>query len=127
VNVVCDEPQVGTGTVPAVLAVTDPRLAIVRFHGRNAKTWYMKAETTAQRFDYLYSRAELGEWVAPIRQQLEAEADEVHLLMNNNRSNYAVRNALDLMDLLELPMPELDEHGVPRPMLQGKAQQMRLF
>jgi len=34
-HVVVDAPQIGSGTVPAVLAVTDPALAIVRFHGRN--------------------------------------------------------------------------------------------
>lgn len=113
VNVVCDEPQVGSGTVPAVVAVTDPRLAIVRFHGRNAGTWYIKAETTAQRFDYLYSRDELREWVESVRKVLAPEAEEVHLLMNNNRANYAVRNALDLMELLDLPVPPRDERGVP--------------
>ncbi|HYF91919.1 MAG TPA: DUF72 domain-containing protein [Symbiobacteriaceae bacterium] len=128
VNVICDEPQVGSGTVPAVVAVTDPRLAIVRFHGRNAKTWYIKAETTAQRFDYLYSREELQGWVGPV-QELAAEADEVHLLMNNNRANYAVRNALDIMSLLGLPVPELDERGVPTPPRQagGKPEQLKLF
>jgi len=127
--VVCDEPQVGSGTVPPVVAVTDPRLAIVRFHGRNAKTWYIKAETTAQRFDYLYNREELQGWVGPIQDELEPEADEVHLLMNNNRTNYAVRNALDLMDLLHLPVPERDERGVPfaEPRRPEKPQQMRLF
>lgn len=115
VNVICDEPQVGSGTVPPVVAVTDPRLSIVRFHGRNAKTWYMKAETTAQRFDYLYSREELQEWATTVREQLEPEADEIHLLMNNNRANYAVRNALDIMGLLALPLPPLDAGGVPVP------------
>src|SRR5690606_5363520 len=102
VHVACDAPQVGSGTVPRVVAVTDPRLAIVRFHGRNARTWYIRAETTAQRFDYLYSKEELAEWLPAIRDVLAREAAEVHLLMNNNRANYAVRNALDLMELLGL-------------------------
>lgn len=128
VNVVCDEPQVGSGTVPPVVAVTDPRLAIVRFHGRNAKTWYIKAEKTAQRFDYLYSREELAGWVGPVQQQLAPAAEEVHLLMNNNRSNYAVRNALDLMELLGLPTPPRDERGVPIPEPRsGSPEQLRLF
>lgn len=128
VNVVCDEPQIGSGTVPAVVAVTDPRLAIVRFHGRNAQTWYIKAEKTAQRFDYLYSREELQEWVAPVRQQLEPHAEEVHLLMNNNRANYAVRNSLDLMELLGLSTPERDERGVPAIAPgRGKSHQLKLF
>ncbi len=129
VNVVCDEPQVGSGTVPPVPEVTDPRLSIVRFHGRNAQTWYIKAEKTAQRFDYLYSREELQGWVEPIRTQLAPAAEEVHLLMNNNRANYAVRNALDLMELLDMATPPRDDRGVPRferPAPKG-AQQLRLF
>lgn len=129
VNVVCDEPQIGSGTVPAVVAVTDPRLAIVRFHGRNAGTWYMKAESTAQRFDYLYSRDELREWVEPIRSLLEPAAAEVHLLMNNNRANYAVRNALDLMELLDLPVPPRDGTGVPvsAPVRPSGPEQLKFF
>jgi uncharacterized protein YecE (DUF72 family) len=127
VNVVCDEPQVGTGTVPAVVAVTDPRLAIVRFHGRNAHTWYIKAEKTAQRFDYLYATEELQEWISPIQTVLAAQADEVHLLMNNNRANYAVRNALDLMELLGISVPTRDQQGVPIRWDSARPQQSRLF
>jgi len=128
VHVACDAPQVGSGTVPRVVAVTDPRLAIVRFHGRNAKTWYIKAEKTAQRFDYLYSKEELAEWLPPIREILAPAADEVHLLMNNNRANYAVRNALDLMSLLGLPTPPRDDRGVPLPPEQSRRpEQLRLF
>ncbi|MGE5673095.1 MAG: DUF72 domain-containing protein [Mycobacterium leprae] len=129
VHVVCDEPQVGSGTVPAIPAVTDPRLSIVRFHGRNARTWYMKAENTGQRFDYLYNREELQEWATRVHDELEPEAAEVHLLMNNNRANYAVRNALVLMELLGLPVPPLDDRGVPLPP-PGKApkpEQVRFF
>ncbi len=128
VHVTCDAPQVGSGTVPRVVAVTDPRLAIVRFHGRNARTWYIRAETTAQRFDYLYSKEELAEWLPAIRDVLAREAAEVHLLMNNNRANYAVRNALDLMELLGLPTPPRDARGVPLPPEKpGRTEQMRLF
>ncbi len=128
VHVVCDAPQLGSGTVPRVVAVTDPRLAIVRFHGRNAKTWYIRGTTSQQRFDYLYSREELAEWLQPIREVLAPAAAEVHLLMNNNRSNYAVRNALDLMSLLGMPTPPRDARGVPLPPEEARRpQQLRLF
>ncbi len=112
VHVICDEPQVGSGTVPLITAVTNRQLAMIRFHGRNAGTWYKPARTTAERFDYLYSRAELQSFV-PLVADLAGQAAEIHLLMNNNRANYAVRNALDLMNLLGLAVPSLDERGVP--------------
>ncbi|MBC7237733.1 MAG: DUF72 domain-containing protein, partial [Chloroflexi bacterium] len=80
---VVDEPQLGSGSVPTVLEVTNPELTLVRFHGRNYKKWYARVETTAERFDYLYSEEELREWVPNIK-KLAEEARELHLLFNNN-------------------------------------------
>jgi uncharacterized protein YecE (DUF72 family) len=92
---VVDEPQVGSGSVPTVLAVTMPELVIVRFHGRNAQKWYAKVERTGDRFDYLYSEAELQAWVPKVA-ELAQGAQEMHLLFNNNNQDYAVRNARQL-------------------------------
>ena len=104
-----DAPQVGSGTAPPVLAVTTPRLALVRLHGRNRRTWYIRdAGSSGDRFDYLYSPEELAEWVPAIR----AVADRgvpVHVLLNNNRSNYAVVNAFDIAALLDIPLPRPPE------------------
>lgn len=121
VHVICDAPQVGTGTVPRICAVTTPHLSILRLHGRNRATWYKKAERTADRFDYLYDRAELTELAAEVA-ELAGETDEFHVLMNNNRANYAVRNALDMMECLGLPVPPRDERGVPAPEPSGPVQ-----
>lgn len=111
-HVIVDEPQVGSGSIPQVMAVTNRRLAIIRFHGRNAQTWYIKGEKSADRFNYRYSMDELQGFASPVR-SLAEEVDEVHLLMNNNRGNYAVHNALDLMQILGQPTPPRDERGMP--------------
>src|SRR5487761_228884 len=111
-----DAPQLGSGTAPPHLAVTSPRLVLVRFHGRNYQTWYRKVATTGERFDYLYPPQVLREWVPGI----EAAADRgvpVHVLMNNNRSNYAVVNAFDMAHLLELGPPR-----PPEPILRRMAE-----
>ena len=94
-----DGPQGFRSSMPPVAAVTDPELAIVRFHGRNTESWKEPGLTAAQRFNYLYSREELGEWVPRVR-DLAAEAKEVQLLMNNCHGDQAVRNAADFVDLL---------------------------
>jgi uncharacterized protein YecE (DUF72 family) len=104
---VVDEPQVGSASVPTVLAVTNPDLSVVRFHGRNAKTWYKKVENTGERFDYLYSDPELEQWV-PNVSELAREAGEIHLLFNNNRANYAVRNAHRLTGILQESLPDIE-------------------
>ncbi|HLK12552.1 MAG TPA: DUF72 domain-containing protein [Candidatus Binatia bacterium] len=94
-----DEPQGTRASVPPVAAVTSPALAVVRFHGRRRETWDRRGVSTTERFDYLYSAAELAEWVAPIR-RLAAETRTVCVLMNNCRRESAVRNAKELAELL---------------------------
>ncbi len=85
--------------LPRLFAVTNPELFIVRFHGRADDTWASGAPTAAERFRYLYSRAELEELTRPVREHV-TEARESHLLMNNCYRDYSVRNAAELRDLL---------------------------
>jgi uncharacterized protein YecE (DUF72 family) len=104
--VMVDEPQVGFGSVPPLVAVTSPDLAMVRFHGRNAAAWYVKdATSSADRFDYLYHPRELAEWTSRI-QEVSQHVAELHVMTNNNRQNYAVVNAFDLAKLLDVPLKQ---------------------
>lgn len=83
----------------SVFEVTDPRLAIVRFHGRNLEGFTRRGASVIERFDYLYLPDELAPWVAPIERVAE-RAREVHVVFNNCVRNYAVLNAKDLAVLL---------------------------
>jgi uncharacterized protein YecE (DUF72 family) len=82
-----------------VLAVTDPSLAVVRFHGRSDATWDVKTTSAAERFKYFYSDKELRAWV-PRLETVSQQAERVHALMNNCYQDYGVRNAARLQDLL---------------------------
>jgi uncharacterized protein YecE (DUF72 family) len=95
-----DEPQGHKSSVPPVAEVTSPALAYVRFHGRRGETWEQSGVTVQERTRYLYSREELEEWVPKVK-ELAAGASEVHVLMNTNYLDYAVRNARQLKQLLE--------------------------
>ena len=88
-----------SNVVPRIAAVTHP-VAYVRFHGRNWKTWNIKGTTSADRFDWMYSREELGEWVEPLA-ELAGQAEEVYALFNNNKNDYAPRSATILRSLLD--------------------------
>jgi uncharacterized protein YecE (DUF72 family) len=99
--VAVDEPNVAYGGVPPITAVTDPELAIVRFHGQNAGGW-RRGASVAERFDYLYRPNELRAWVGPVR-QLADGARRVHAVFNNCVRDYAVLNAKGLAVLLEAP------------------------
>ena len=81
-----DEPQIGSGSVPPVVLVTDPHFAMTRFHGRNRKMWYAKnLKSSRDRFDYLYSRAEMAEWAERIERIAgQLQGSEVHVITNNN-------------------------------------------
>jgi uncharacterized protein YecE (DUF72 family) len=115
-----DAPRTRASNVlPTLPAVTHP-VAYVRFHGRNARTWNIRAEKSWQRFDWMYSAEELGEWVGPLR-ELASAADEVYAMFNNNRDDFAPRSAAILRGLL-------DEAGVPaRGGLEPPPRELTLF
>jgi uncharacterized protein YecE (DUF72 family) len=97
-------PTRATNVLPPVAAATH-RVAYVRFHGRNVKTWNIKAEKSSERFNWMYKREELSEWVEKLG-SLAEQADEVYAMFNNNRDDFAPRSAVLLRGLL-------DEAGLP--------------
>ena len=101
--VAVDMPQGFDSSVPPIAAVTADDLAMVRFHGRNSDAWNVKSETASERFRYDYPKEELEEWVPRI-ESLAEQARETHVLMNNCYRDFAVRNARELGDMLELDL-----------------------
>ncbi len=91
-----DEPRFDTLMPPVVEATASP--AYVRFHGRNHEKWWQHQEAY-ERYDYLYSREELAEWV-PKLQELEKSAGQVYVAMNNHYQGKAAINAKMLEELL---------------------------
>lgn len=94
-----DEPQGLDSSVPAVAAVTNRALAIVRFHGRRAESWEGPVAKVSERFRYLYDGGQLAEWVPRIA-ALAAQVQELHLVFNNCYANYGTTNAGELARLL---------------------------
>lgn len=90
-----DMPQGHRSSVPPVLAATAD-LALVRFHGHSDK-W--TSRDIYEKFGYRYSERELAGW-APKLRALADDARETHVLLNNCYSDYAQRNAAQLIDLL---------------------------
>jgi uncharacterized protein YecE (DUF72 family) len=97
--VLVDGPQGFKSSMPAIVAVTSPELAVIRFHGRRTHTWEARGIPTVERFRYLYDEAELQEWVPRIA-EVASEARETHVLMNNCFSNYGATNAREIANLL---------------------------
>ena len=85
--------------------ITNPRLAYLRLHGRNAHG-YITGKTVATRFNYDYNEAEIEE-VAQRSGWLAREVDEVHVVFNNNALDYAPRAAARLRKALGQIAPAL--------------------
>ena len=100
-HVVVDEPQGVGNYAQGVWEVTNPKLAVVRLHGRNAETWAAKGlSASSERFDYDYSDAEIAELAGKVDSLVE-RAFELHVLMNVNYEDQGVRAARRMVEALQ--------------------------
>lgn len=97
--VMVDAPPGLESSLPPVAAVADSALAVVRLHGRRTATWESRGVGVAERFCYLYDRAELEPWAARVREVARA-AREVHVVFNNCYGNYGTTNAAEFGAML---------------------------
>jgi uncharacterized protein YecE (DUF72 family) len=98
VNVDAPEAEHFTIMPPELSEVTNPEIAYLRLHGRDAKA-YTTGKTVAARFNYDYTDAEVDE-VAKRSRKLAKEARDVHVVFNNNALDYAPRAAARLRKAL---------------------------
>jgi probable DNA metabolism protein len=97
--VMVDAPQGMESSVPPAIAITSPKLAVVRLHGRRTETWERRNDVVSERYRYLYDERQLGAWTVPII-DIAKRHQGVHVLFNNNHANYATTNALEMSELL---------------------------
>jgi probable DNA metabolism protein len=94
-----DQPEL-PHCVRATSYVTN-RIAYVRLHGRNSANWFREDATRDERFDYLYSEAELLPWKRRIEKiTARNDIDGVHIIFNNHYRAQAVNNAVLFRRLL---------------------------
>ncbi len=96
--------------------VTTPDLSYVRLHGRNAKDWFRPGAGRDARYDYLYAKDELGEWVKRIK-DLASSSASVFVITNNHYRGQALANALQIKNMttgrkLEVPEGLLRQYPV---------------
>jgi len=92
-----DEPHIKGLLKPTSLVIGN--LGYIRFHGRNASNWW-KAEKTFQRYDYMYSKKELEEWI-PRLKEISAKAEKTYIYFNNHYKGKAPKSALIFLELLK--------------------------
>ncbi len=84
---------------PDLDEITNPEIAYLRLHGRDAHA-YTTGKTVAARFNYDYSDEEIEE-VAARGRKLAKHAAQVHIVFNNNTNDYAPHAALRLRAALK--------------------------
>jgi uncharacterized protein YecE (DUF72 family) len=93
--------------MPSIDAVTNPRVAYLRAHGRNTKG-YLSGRSVAERFAWQYTDGELSE-IAERARTLAESAGQVHVAFNNNRGDDAPTAAQRFRALLGQEVPEPDD------------------
>jgi len=95
-----DQPRLRGLLPPREIVTID--LGYVRFHGRNKKEWWEGTNET--RYNYLYSRDELSEWMIRIAHILK-KTYKTYIFFNNHPQGRAVQNARMLKEMLEKQLP----------------------
>ena len=96
---VVDAPPGHVSSVPFDAAVTHPRLAIVRLHGRRTETWERPVPVVSERYRYRYSADELASFVPPIV-DVARRVQGVHVVFNNCHANYGTSNADEIAGMI---------------------------
>jgi uncharacterized protein YecE (DUF72 family) len=89
--------------MPSENYVTSPKLSYLRLHGRNAEG-YIRGRSVPERFNYLYNAQELDA-IAERTVQMAQESQQVHVVYNNNRADYAPKNAAEFARIIQERFP----------------------
>ena len=111
---------------------TNPQFSYVRLHGRNYKNWFKEDVGRDERYNYLYTKDELEEWVEKIK-DLGKKSDKVYVITNNHYRGQALANALQIKNMktgkkLEIPHNLLRQYPVLKEIIEKlKRGQLDLF
>jgi len=126
-----DQPLFKNSIKPSAVS-TNPDFAYVRLHGRNYKDWFREGAGRDDRYNYLYAKDELQEWIDRIK-QLGQKSGKVFVITNNHYRGQAMANALQIKNMitgekLDIPKLLVEQYPVLEEILKKiKQGQMDLF
>jgi uncharacterized protein YecE (DUF72 family) len=126
-----DQPLIGKSIKPTAIC-TNPELSYVRLHGRNYKNWFNEKAGRDERYNYLYSKDELEEWIERIK-NLGKKSKKVVVITNNHYRGQALANALQIKNMvtqekLDIPLDLLKQYPALKEIVkQIKSGQLDLF
>lgn len=107
-----DQPLAKESIGPASLA-TGP-IGYVRLHGRNGAAWFDPKAGRDEKYDYLYDKKELDQWL-PLVDDLRSKTRKTFVIANNHYKGKAAVNALEFRAALfksrvDVPEPLLEAY-----------------
>jgi uncharacterized protein YecE (DUF72 family) len=91
-----DQPLFKTSIKPSAVATSS--IGYVRLHGRNYQSWFTENRHVGERYDYLYSIAELDPWLDRVK-AVEHATKDIYVVTNNHFLGKAVVNALEISSI----------------------------
>lgn len=126
-----DQPLFRNSIKPSAIA-TNRNFSYVRLHGRNYENWFREAAGRDERYNYLYTKEELEEWVKKIK-ELAEKGGKVYVVTNNHYRGQALANALQIKNMLSgekiaIPPLLLEHYPVLKDIVESiKSGQLDLF
>jgi len=95
-----DQPVIGRSLTPSSQATS--AVGYIRLHGRRYDTWFSDdpAVPSHERYNYLYTSAELAPWITRVRTVAE-HSRNTFVVTNNHFQGKSVVNALQLISILK--------------------------
>ena len=111
-----DQPVIGQSLKP--LSVVTSPVGYFRLHGRNYANWFKEDAGRDNRYDYLYTGAELDHLTGLIKEVRDA-SEECYVITNNHFRGKAVFNGLELQQrltgrIVEAPPSLAREYARPK-------------
>ncbi|NIO49898.1 MAG: DUF72 domain-containing protein [Candidatus Aminicenantes bacterium] len=103
-----DQPIFRNSIKPSSIS-TNSEFSYVRLHGRNYKNWFKQDAGRDERYNYLYTKEELEDWIKRIK-DLGNQSSKVYIITNNHYRGQALANALQIKNLItgeKLDIPPL--------------------
>ena len=97
-----DQPVIGNSLRPS--ARVTARIGYWRLHGRNYANWFKEDAGRDARYDYLYSKEEIGE-ISQLIRAVQQNAEETYAITNNHFRGQALTNALEILEELDARPP----------------------
>jgi uncharacterized protein YecE (DUF72 family) len=111
---------------------TNPEFSYVRLHGRNYTNWFKKDAGRDERYNYLYTKEELEDWIKRIK-ELGNQSKKVLVITNNHYRGQALANALQIKNMitnekLDIPFLLLKQYPVLKEIVEKiRSGQLDLF